>query len=259
MTPLRRPSGCDFTPTRQAVNRALSAARAPVERGVAGLKSWRILRRSRCSPRRMSSIAAAVLTRERQGRKGLIASCGLLLTAVGVGHPGGEGTSRRSDGGDPLSGKLGKFRKTLRSKRFQGSSCKVSTEALPGLPFGYGRHPPRPCELPLPGAAALEAGVGSQQHVGSRVDSAAAYLSAGMTPACDFSTLHGLLPGGPGEIPYEGAARRADQLGGKTAVELTYRGRGHSAYGQGSCVTSAADDYLYLLNAKIPVDGAGCS
>ncbi|MFC5809403.1 IS5/IS1182 family transposase, partial [Streptomyces heilongjiangensis] len=37
-----------------------------VERGVARLKSWRIFRRSRCSPNRMSSIAAAVLTLERQ-------------------------------------------------------------------------------------------------------------------------------------------------------------------------------------------------
>ncbi|CAL9329701.1 hypothetical protein SUDANB58_00043 [Streptomyces sp. enrichment culture] len=40
--------------------------RAAVERGVARLKSWRILRRSRCSPNRMTDIAAAVLTLERQ-------------------------------------------------------------------------------------------------------------------------------------------------------------------------------------------------
>jgi hypothetical protein len=39
---------------------------APVERGVARLKSWRIFRRSRCSPNRMTSIAKAVLTLERQ-------------------------------------------------------------------------------------------------------------------------------------------------------------------------------------------------
>lgn len=64
-TPLRRPPGGDLTPTQQTVNRALSAARAPVERGVARLKSWRILRRCRCSPNRMTSIAAAVLTLER--------------------------------------------------------------------------------------------------------------------------------------------------------------------------------------------------
>ncbi|PWG08655.1 IS5/IS1182 family transposase, partial [Streptomyces sp. V2] len=47
------------------VNRALSAARAPVERGIARLKSWRIFRRARCSPNRMTSITKAVLTLER--------------------------------------------------------------------------------------------------------------------------------------------------------------------------------------------------
>ena len=64
-TPRRRPPGRDLTPTQQTVNRALSAARAPVERGVARLKSWRIFRKARCSPNRMSSIAAAILTLER--------------------------------------------------------------------------------------------------------------------------------------------------------------------------------------------------
>ncbi|MFJ1733277.1 transposase family protein [Streptomyces sp. NPDC088254] len=64
-TPIRRPPGRDLTLTQRTVNRALSAARAPVERGVARLKSWRIFRRARCSPNRMSSIAAAVLTLER--------------------------------------------------------------------------------------------------------------------------------------------------------------------------------------------------
>ncbi|MFI1035235.1 transposase family protein [Streptomyces sp. NPDC020951] len=56
----------DLTLTEKTVNRALAAARAPVERGVARLKSWRIFRRSRCSPNRMTSIAKAVLTLERQ-------------------------------------------------------------------------------------------------------------------------------------------------------------------------------------------------
>ncbi|MFF1725500.1 transposase family protein [Streptomyces sviceus] len=64
-TPRRRQPGCGLTATQHAVNRALSAARTPAERGVARLKSWRIFRKARCSPNRMSSIAAAVLTLER--------------------------------------------------------------------------------------------------------------------------------------------------------------------------------------------------
>ncbi|MER5402710.1 transposase family protein [Streptomyces sp. NPDC002599] len=65
-TPVRRPPGRDLSPTQRTVNRALSATRAPAERGVAHLKSWRIFHHARCSPNRMSSIAAAVLTLERQ-------------------------------------------------------------------------------------------------------------------------------------------------------------------------------------------------
>ncbi|MDX3533561.1 transposase [Streptomyces sp. MB09-01] len=65
-TPVRRPPRGKLTPTQRTVNRALSAARAPVERSVARLKSWRIFRRARCSPNRLSSISAAVLTLERQ-------------------------------------------------------------------------------------------------------------------------------------------------------------------------------------------------
>lgn len=65
-TVLRRPPGRDLTPTRQTVNCALSAALAPLERGISRLKSWRTFRRSRCSPNRMTSIAASVLTLERQ-------------------------------------------------------------------------------------------------------------------------------------------------------------------------------------------------
>ncbi|MER6785822.1 transposase family protein, partial [Streptomyces sp. NPDC000658] len=65
-TPIRRLPGRDLTTTQRTINRALSAARAPVERSIARLKSWRIFRRARCSPNRMTAIAAAVLTLERQ-------------------------------------------------------------------------------------------------------------------------------------------------------------------------------------------------
>ncbi|MCX5397477.1 transposase [Streptomyces sp. NBC_00102] len=65
-TAKRRPPSGELTPTEQTANRALSAARAPVERGMARLKSWQIFRRSRISPNRMSVIARAVLTLERQ-------------------------------------------------------------------------------------------------------------------------------------------------------------------------------------------------
>ncbi len=65
-TGIKRKPLQELTLTEKTVNRALSAARAPVERGVARLKSWQIFRRSRCSPNRMTSIAKAVLTLERQ-------------------------------------------------------------------------------------------------------------------------------------------------------------------------------------------------
>ncbi|MGW5216091.1 transposase family protein [Streptomyces sp. NPDC004051] len=64
-TPRRRPPQGELTPTEQTVDRALAAARVPVERGIARLKSRRIFRRARCSPNRMTSITKAVLTRER--------------------------------------------------------------------------------------------------------------------------------------------------------------------------------------------------
>ncbi len=46
-TPIRRLPNRDLTTTQRTVDRALSAARAPVERGIARLKSWRILRKAR--------------------------------------------------------------------------------------------------------------------------------------------------------------------------------------------------------------------
>ncbi|MFK0047679.1 transposase family protein [Streptomyces sp. NPDC090741] len=65
-TGLKRPPGGELTLTQRTVNRALAAARAPVERGMARLKSWQIFRRSRISPNRMTVITKAVLTLEGQ-------------------------------------------------------------------------------------------------------------------------------------------------------------------------------------------------
>ena len=65
-TAKRRPPGGELAPTERTWNRALSAARAPVERGIARLKSWQIFRRSRIGPNRMTVITKAVLTLERQ-------------------------------------------------------------------------------------------------------------------------------------------------------------------------------------------------
>ncbi|MFC9856561.1 MULTISPECIES: transposase family protein [unclassified Streptomyces] len=65
-TPAGRPPGRDLSTIQHTVNRALWATRAPAERGVARLKSWRIFHHARFSPHRMSSIAAAILTLERQ-------------------------------------------------------------------------------------------------------------------------------------------------------------------------------------------------
>lgn len=65
-TGLKRTPGGELTLTQRTANRALAAARAPAERGMARLKSWQIFRRSRISPNRMTVITKAVLTTERQ-------------------------------------------------------------------------------------------------------------------------------------------------------------------------------------------------
>lgn len=65
-TAKRRPPGGQLTTTEQTANRALPAARVPVERVMARLKSWPIFRRSRPSRNRMTIIARAILALERQ-------------------------------------------------------------------------------------------------------------------------------------------------------------------------------------------------
>ncbi|MET7690600.1 alpha/beta hydrolase [Streptomyces sp. NPDC005483] len=58
--------------------------------------------------------------------------------------------------------------------------------------------------------------------------------------------------------PYEGARRMADELGKGVGVELTWKGEGHGAYGNGSdCVDSTVN--AYLLQGSVPKDGKVCA
>ncbi|MGW2584629.1 transposase [Streptomyces virginiae] len=62
--PHRRRPGKDLTAKQKSVNRAHSRLRWPVERTIARIKTWRILRKARLSPNRLTSIAKAILTLE---------------------------------------------------------------------------------------------------------------------------------------------------------------------------------------------------
>jgi hypothetical protein len=62
--PHRRRPGKDLTVKQKSVNRAHSRLRWPVERAIARLKTWRLLRKARISPNRLTSIAKAILTLE---------------------------------------------------------------------------------------------------------------------------------------------------------------------------------------------------
>ncbi|MCD0483432.1 transposase [Streptacidiphilus sp. ASG 303] len=64
-TPFKRHGGRDLTAKQQAVNRAHARLRFPVERAFARLKTWRIFRKARCSPNRLTSAIRAVLTLEQ--------------------------------------------------------------------------------------------------------------------------------------------------------------------------------------------------
>ncbi|MET8331341.1 transposase family protein, partial [Streptomyces sp. NPDC005181] len=66
VVPIRRPPGKELTIGQRSLNRAHARLRYPVERGMATLKRWRIFRHARCSPNRLTSVAKAVLTLERQ-------------------------------------------------------------------------------------------------------------------------------------------------------------------------------------------------
>ncbi|WP_324605403.1 transposase family protein, partial [Streptomyces sp. NRRL F-2664] len=52
------------TPRQKRVNRARSRLRWPVERAIASIKTWRILRKARCHPTRLTSTTKAILTLE---------------------------------------------------------------------------------------------------------------------------------------------------------------------------------------------------
>ncbi|MEQ4197578.1 transposase family protein [Streptomyces sp. YIM 103828] len=67
-TAKRQPPGGEPTVTGRTLDRALSAFRAPVEGGMARLKSQYLFRRSRIRPHRVGVITKAVLTLERQRR-----------------------------------------------------------------------------------------------------------------------------------------------------------------------------------------------
>jgi hypothetical protein len=63
-TPFKRHGGRELTTRQNGVNRAHSRLRSPVERAFARLKAWRIFRRARCSPNRLTSMTKAILTLE---------------------------------------------------------------------------------------------------------------------------------------------------------------------------------------------------
>lgn len=64
--PFKRHLGRDLTREQANVNRAHTRLRIPVERAFARLKCWRIFRKARISPNRLTSIVKAVLTLEHQ-------------------------------------------------------------------------------------------------------------------------------------------------------------------------------------------------
>ncbi|MFG2192989.1 alpha/beta hydrolase [Streptomyces sp. NPDC048639] len=57
--------------------------------------------------------------------------------------------------------------------------------------------------------------------------------------------------------PYEGARRMAQGLGKGVGIEVTNKGEGHGAYGNGTCVTDAVD--RYLLDGTVPKSGTVCT
>ncbi|MER6434359.1 transposase family protein, partial [Streptomyces sp900105245] len=65
-TPVKKHRRRELTVKEKAVNRAHARLRSPVERAFTQLKAWRIFRKARISPHRLTSTIKAVLTREKQ-------------------------------------------------------------------------------------------------------------------------------------------------------------------------------------------------
>ncbi|KQV19089.1 IS5/IS1182 family transposase [Kitasatospora sp. Root107] len=61
-TPIKRAAGCELPDKYRAFNKVHARLRVAVERGVAKLKTWRILRHARRSPNWLTSAVAAILT-----------------------------------------------------------------------------------------------------------------------------------------------------------------------------------------------------
>ncbi|WP_406054072.1 hypothetical protein OG462_42320 [Streptomyces sp. NBC_01077] len=55
----RHKIGKDLTTAQKSVNRAHSRLRWPAERAIARIKTWRIPRKARCSPNKITSISRA--------------------------------------------------------------------------------------------------------------------------------------------------------------------------------------------------------
>ncbi|MGW6674450.1 transposase family protein, partial [Streptomyces vinaceus] len=62
--PHRRKPRKELTLKQKRVNRAHTRLRWPVERAIAEIKTWRILRKARCHPTKLTSITKAILTLE---------------------------------------------------------------------------------------------------------------------------------------------------------------------------------------------------
>jgi hypothetical protein len=62
ITPIKRRPKTELSGKHKASNKVHAALRAPVERTIARIKQWRILRHARISPNKLSSVSAALLT-----------------------------------------------------------------------------------------------------------------------------------------------------------------------------------------------------